>query len=206
LLASLEAIAWPCQFACFVKAVVAGGKFVLTTAHLLTHSMAKEEISPQVQLEELNKIGAIFLSQKVNCKSQEHGFNFIDGAILVPMGYFECHVLDAGINPVRICNNVNCFDDTYTFSSRTGFKENVLSYLGIRSFQKGDSGSVVATKAYNDAVAVFYGHGTIEIAKNGYPTSYFFMLDNHPGLSAISRTAVGKTQIKRAFPQDCKAF
>jgi hypothetical protein len=187
-------------------AIVVGGKHVLTTAHILTNAMAKRGVSLDEQYRELKQLGAIFMSQTIECKHAEHGHKYLDGAVLVPMGYFECQILDYGINPVKICNHVNCFDDAYTYSSKTGFKEDLMKYLGIRSFQKGDSGSVVATKSNNDAVAVVYGHGNTEIAKNEYPTSYLFMLDNNPGLAAIVRVAVGKTEIKRAFPKGCKTY
>ncbi|MDX1919203.1 MAG: hypothetical protein SFU25_00545 [Candidatus Caenarcaniphilales bacterium] len=187
-------------------AVVERGNFVLTTAHLITKNMAECGASVKDQLCELDKIGAVFLSQKVKCNLQNTNINFVDGAILVPNGYFQCETLDPGINPVKICRNISCLDDTYTFSAETGFKEDVLKYLSNRSFRKGDSGSVIATKANNDAIGVFYGHGNTEISRNGYPTSFFFMLDNYPGLLGVIRTSVGKTTVKRMLPPGCKEF
>lgn len=187
-------------------AVVGRGNYILTAGHLITKHLAEKGASIQEQLCELDKIGAVFLSQKIKCKADNINITYIDGAILVPNTYFWSEVLDPGINPVNICKTISCLDDAYTYSSRTGFKEDVVKYYSNRSFRKGDSGSVIATKATNEAIGVYYGHGTTQMASGGYPTGFFFMLDNKPGMAAIIRSGVGKTTIKRMLPANCQEF
>jgi len=181
---------------------------ILTVAHLITKKRAKEGCSIKEQLKEISDRGGIFLSSKIICTNPDTNREFVDGAILIPLKAFQWEVIDPYIEAISIPKCRDCLDNSYLFGSKSGFKSNIIKHLSNKSLRPGDSGSVIVNNANNEALAVFYGHGSTIINKQeGYPTSYFFTLDKkQEGLIAVIRTMPGKVELRSIIPPGCKRY
>lgn len=179
---------------------------ILTAAHLISKTRAKEGCDLKAQIAEIEKLGAIFLSPKIVCKNPDTNNQFVDGAILIPISSIRAEILDLNIPPAKITKDQDCLDDAYLYASKSGLKNNLIQHLSNRTLRRGDSGSVIVNKTNNEAIAVFYGHGNTVIHGEGYPTSYFFPLDGKEGLVSIVRVMPGQVTVKRLIPPGCKAY